>query len=295
MKRTSVALLAAGLAGLTLTAAPADEPKPLKPTNLALNTKADEDEPFLSSDALTLYYAANAKDGKFDIMFSHRRSRTQGWPAGQILQDYIQTPADDRGVFATTEGRFPQFLYYATRKDKEANNFDIFVAIKMDRGKAFAEPTPLNKIDTDADEMHPWLSSDGKQFYFSRKTKEGWRVFVATRPAARGPQGFGEPAMIEELPPNFCHATLSPDGKIMFLQGPLEKDRLGLFRSTCTKEGWSKPEPLELLNSPEAPTGDRSPALSRDGGLLYFASDRPGGKGGLDLWVIPTTLLPTRK
>ena len=38
----------------------------------------------------------------------------------------------------------------------------------------------------------------------------------------------------------------------------------------------------------EAPTGDTSPCLSRTGSLLYFSSDRPGGKGGRDLWVIET-------
>ncbi|HEX9090813.1 MAG TPA: hypothetical protein VF831_04955, partial [Anaerolineales bacterium] len=30
---------------------------------------------------------------------------------------------------------------------------------------------------------------------------------------------------------------------------------------------------------------DGCPALSRDGLLLYFASNRPGGYGGLDIWV----------
>jgi hypothetical protein len=65
--------------------------------------------------------------------------------------------------------------------------------------------------------------------------------------------------------------------------------------STKTAKGWSSPEPLDLLNHPEAPTGDRSPCLSRDGTMLYFASDRPEGKGGLDLWVIPTAQLVKKK
>src|SRR3954467_9964908 len=30
---------------------------------------------------------------------------------------------------------------------------------------------------------------------------------------------------------------------------------------------------------------DAGPAISRDGLTLYFGSDRPGGFGGLDLWV----------
>ena len=82
-------------------------------------------------------------------------------------------------------------------------------------------------------------------------------------------------------------------GATMYLQGPLEKERWGLFVMNKTGGVWDKPTPLEQLNHPDGPTGDRSPCLSRDGTMLYFASDRPGGKGGLDLWVIKTAELRT--
>ena len=36
------------------------------------------------------------------------------------------------------------------------------------------------------------------------------------------------------------------------------------------------------------------PALSADDKMLYFASDRPGGKGGMDLWMIPTAQLKAK-
>src|SRR5205085_1364953 len=125
--------------------------------------------------------------------------------------------------------------------------------------------------------------------YFSRKTKEGWRVLVANRPGGTGV--FGEPKVID-LPDNFHHVTLTPDGKTMYLQGPLERGRWGLFRTLRTAMGnWGTPEPLEDVNDPEAPSGDKSPSLSRDGSMLYFSSDRPGGKGGFDLWVVPTAQL----
>jgi hypothetical protein len=81
----------------------------------------------------------------------------------------------------------------------------------------------------------------------------------------------------------------------MYLQGPLENKRWGLFTSTRTTKGWSKPEPLDAVNDPEGKTGDRSPNLSRDGRLLYFVSDRPGGKGGLDVWAIQTAMLGKKK
>ena len=115
-------------------------------------------------------------------------------------------------------------------------------------------------------------------------------MFVSTRTGNAGPGGWEEPEPVD-LPVDFHHVTLTPDGKTMYLQGPLDKGRTGLFTATRTGKGWSKPEPLEMLNDPEGKRGDRSPNLTRDGGLLYFASDRPGGKGGLDIWGVRTALL----
>ncbi len=284
------ALILVGLCALPATSA--DAPR-LKPTNLdSINTEADEDDPFPASDNRWLYYSANGK-GKFDIMVARRATAGSRWGKGQPLEGYVPTEADDRSVCVTPEGSFPQFLYYATKKDKTSKNFDIYVAVKQNPGadKVFAAPTPVNAVCTEADEMHPWLAAGGKELYFSRKTKEGWRVFMARRASAAGPQGFDEPVLLEDLPPDFHHATLTPDGKTMYLQGPLEKGRWGLFTATRAGKGWNKPEPLEALNDAEAPTGDRSPALSRDGSRLYFASDRAGGKGGLDLWIIDTASL----
>jgi hypothetical protein len=293
MNQTVVAAAAALASAVALPlgpAAPADAPKLLQPVNLSVNTKADEDDPHVASDGRTLYYSSDAK-GKWDILVSRRRKITEVWPAGEVLEDYVSTPADDRGVYVTAEGRFPQFIYFATRKDKEGRNFDLYVAVKQDFGKAFSAPTPVNAVDTEADEMHPWLTADGKQLYFSRKTGEGFCVFVATRARAGGAQGFGAPVRVKGLPPDFHHVTLTPDGKTMYLQGPLGKGRTGLFRAARAGAGWGKPEPLDPLNHPGGPAGDRSPCLSRDGTMLYFASDRPGGKGGLDLWVIKTAEL----
>jgi Tol biopolymer transport system component len=280
MKRLSTLFLL-----LALAACPAQAQ--VKVTSLAVNTAADEDDPHVSSSGLTLFYTATTKK-KADIMLSRRGGKTQPWQPGKPVDDYVSSEADDRSAFATTEGRYPQFLYYATKRDKTQNNFDIYVAVRQGQNSVFSAPTPLQTVCTEDDELHPWLTADGKSLYFSRKSKDGWQVYVTKRKDATGAAGFGEPALVKELPAGFHHATLTPDAKTMYLQGPLEKERWGLFRSTLGTGGWSKPEALDGLNNADGPTGDRSPGLSRDGAMLYFASDRPGGKGGLDLYVVPT-------
>ncbi|GAB2561800.1 hypothetical protein GCM10027085_61590 [Spirosoma aerophilum] len=59
-------------------------------------------------------------------------------------------------------------------------------------------------------------------------------------------------------------------------------NKLKLFTATQISGIWSKAEELPF-NSDEYSTGH--PSLSKDDQLLYFASDRPGGLGGTDIYV----------
>jgi hypothetical protein len=280
-----------GLIVLTTTVALAgarEDEKP-EPILLPMNTEADEDEPYAESPLQLLFL--RTKDGKDAFLSCRRKTAAAAWPKVATSHedfDYITKKGDIRGVSATTGG-YPRYMYFAAR-DAEGKNYDLFVAVQQDARKAWSAPTFLSKGNTDEDEAHPCLSPDGKALYFSRKTKEGWAQMVMTRPAAKGPQGWGEPREVG-FTAGFHHAALTPDGKMMFLQGPLEKERWGLFVSRREGKSWSKPAPLDILNHPEGKTGDRSPSLSRDGSILYFASDRPGGKGGLDLYAIPRAKL----
>src|ERR1044071_4199406 len=52
---------------------------------------------------------------------------------------------------------------------------------------------------------------------------------------------------------------------------------------------WSAPQNLGAIVNSSA--NDQQPAISRDGLTLYISSNRPGGSGGLDLWVSHRTSL----
>lgn len=55
-----------------------------------------------------------------------------------------------------------------------------------------------------------------------------------------------------------------------------------LWQMTRQADGFSNPEPLENINNPDS--WESQPALSLDGKVLFFVSNRQGGKGGLDIW-----------
>jgi hypothetical protein len=289
MKRAiAIALTAALVSPVLSGAGPAGEER-LQPTNLGpgVNTRSDEDDPFVTPDGLLLVYASNAP-GTYHLMAARRASTLGKWKSPAQVSDVNSKHADTRSPF-----QIQRRFFYATNavpdeKFKDLKNYDLF-----ERSAGLA-PTPLLRVDTAEDEMFPWVTPSGREFYFSRRTKEGWRLFVS-----KGPYygGVSDGKLIEELAAGFHHCTLTSDGLTMYLQGPLGKDRWGLFRTTRKKLGgpWAEPTPLTALNSPEGEKGDMSPCLAQGGTMLYFASDRPGGQGGLDLWSIPTAKLKAKR
>lgn len=58
-------------------------------------------------------------------------------------------------------------------------------------------------------------------------------------------------------------------------------DGLNIYFSRFRDGRWSPPEHLNVINSD---FNDRIPVVSTDGKQMYFASDRPGGYGGYDIW-----------
>ncbi|MCB0686074.1 MAG: OmpA family protein, partial [Saprospiraceae bacterium] len=80
---------------------------------------------------------------------------------------------------------------------------------------------------------------------------------------------------------------LSADGKMLVFTACNRKDGLGscdLYYALFDGQKWSAPANL----GPDVNTRywDGQPSLSANGRTLYFSSERPGGKGGRDLWKI---------
>lgn len=81
---------------------------------------------------------------------------------------------------------------------------------------------------------------------------------------------------------------LSPDGQKLFIyrtgQGSLDALEGNLYTSDWDGETWSTPEKMmEGINS-----GSVEPcaSITADENTMYFSSDREGGKGGLDIYVV---------
>jgi outer membrane protein OmpA-like peptidoglycan-associated protein len=80
--------------------------------------------------------------------------------------------------------------------------------------------------------------------------------------------------------------TISPDGSYMVFTGCERRDGLGscdLYISFFMNGQWTKP--VNMHDPINTRFKETQPSISYDGRTLYFASNRPGTLGGLDLWM----------
>lgn len=107
-------------------------------------------------------------------------------------------------------------------------------------------------------------------------------IFIANRSTD---STWNNPSPIGSLNTNANDAAvaLSPDGQMLFTFESDVKNPGDLRVSNLVGTEWSKPEKLNTNINSESWEGSCS--ITADGRYLYFASERPGGLGGRDLYV----------
>lgn len=113
-----------------------------------------------------------------------------------------------------------------------------------------------------------------------------YKVKIGEQPseASGSPTLFSSTIFAEEA--NEGSPAFSPDGKtLVFARGNTGKRKgtvdVDLYLSRLVNGQWTEPTYLPVNDSL---AWDGSPAFSRDGKTLYFASNRAGGAGGIDLY-----------
>lgn len=80
-------------------------------------------------------------------------------------------------------------------------------------------------------------------------------------------------------------STISADGRTLIFTSCYGRETVGncdLYISYKKGESWS--EPINMGRPINSPQWDSQPSLSADGRTLFFVSNRPGGKGEVDIW-----------
>jgi len=165
----------------------------------------------------------------------------------------------------------------------------------------FGTPTNLGPtVNSSAADAVPTISDDGLELYFVSDRpdgKGGNDIWVTTRSTTE--DDWGEPVNLGPIVNSSAgenSPSISADGLELYF-GDWPTPRPGgigswdIWVSTRPTKDDDWEEPVNLGPSINTGYGDGNPSISSDGLELYFMSDRPGGKGGHDIWV---TSRPTR-
>jgi Outer membrane protein and related peptidoglycan-associated (lipo)proteins len=149
----------------------------------------------------------------------------------------------------------------------------------------------IASVNTPLHDYSPIISADGNTLIFTSnrsddekaiRTKTNYEDIYITRRSGNTwePPKKISPNLNQKY--NDAAASLSPDGKTLFLY--YEEGNGDIYMSRFEGGDWTKPTPLNK-NINTSMYWETSASVSADGKKLYFASNRPGGYGELDIYV----------
>lgn len=149
------------------------------------------------------------------------------------------------------------------------------------------EPENLGDgVNTVVSEYYPTLTLDGNKIIFTRRVRHfNEDFFEASKNGNTWSMAASLPGDINTNL-NEGAQNISQDGQWLIFTGCNFPDGYGscdLYISYLTTEGWSAPE--NLGNRVNTEFWESAPSLSPDKRDLYFASRRPDGYGGSDIYV----------
>ena len=264
-----------------------------EPVNLGpvVNSKEREHEPFLSADGLTLWFDSDREGGlgSSDLWMCERSSTSESWSAPVNLGPRINSERIESSPCLSSDGLT---LLFSSDRAGGYGKHDIWMSSRKTARDSWSEPVNIGpNINDRRIDAAPVLSADGLTLLYSTwlSLQREMEIWISTRESASQPWsrrrslGFVINTSADEGGP-----CLSADGGMLLFSSNRMGSQEGSYdllmssRKSPT-EAWS--EPVNLGPRINSVHGEGGATLSSDGRTLIFESDRPGGTGGLDLWM----------
>lgn len=213
-------------------------------------------------------------------------------PAERVADD---VDADQYEPRVSADGNLMVFV-----RGRAGANADLYQRRRTVDG--WAAPEAIAAINTASDELGPELSRDGKALYFysdraggqggydiwvSRVGRDGWSEPVNLGPAVNSPFNDYGPALGLDGTTLYFSSNRPRPGEVApqaeawtaTLREQRTRHDYDLYRADL-RSGAAAVAMAELNTAFD----EGAPAMSPAGDFLYFASDRPGGLGGFDVY-----------
>jgi outer membrane protein OmpA-like peptidoglycan-associated protein len=267
-----------------------------------INTPFADYAPVISADALMMVFTSRypstereldkGLEGMENIYLTTYDEKKKVWREGAMYGATLNEPGRHNSAIALSADGQKMLLY----RDDVNGNGDIYESTL--NGKKWSKPVKLPEPINSADhESSASISQDGNTIYFVSERKGGMGgrdIWVCIKQNGK----WGEP---ENLGPTVNTSLdedgtfLHPDGKTLFFssKGHNTLGGFDIFKTVLSEGKWSKPENIGApINTP---ADELHFVLSASGTKGYYASAKPGGAGGKDIYEVRYTKLKTKK
>ncbi|MAA57475.1 MAG: hypothetical protein CL855_03225, partial [Cryomorphaceae bacterium] len=281
-------------------------PKKFNPINLGpeINTARPEYYPALTVDGKTLLFTRLLESKNVDFkeqedFFVSNKNKSGNWRPSMPMPRNINTLNNEGAPTLSADGRSLVFVacadqtgYYGKNRQGRGS-CDLFFAKKI--GRTWYGPFNLpGNVNSSNWESQPSLSADGKTLYFVRGRKgdrtNNSDIYVSEL-QEDGAWGTAKPLPDYINTPNTEESVhIHPDGRTLYFASKGHPGMGGSDLYVTRKDAngkWSRPENLGYPINTKY--DENSLMVSAEGEVAYFASDREGGFGDLDIYsfVLP--------
>ena len=260
-------------------------PAAFNPQNLgpSVNTANSEYFPSLTADGSTMIFT---RDDGGDENFYQTQWKNNAWQTAEPLKG-VNTVENEGAQAISADGSWIAFTACNRRGDGSQGSCDLYWSQLKAEGWTTASPFS-NVINSASWEAQPTISANGKNIVFS-SNRPGGRGKIDLWQTTR--QANGKWTKPENLGPLLNTGGedqtpfLHPDGQTLYfssdsLPGMGGKD---IYFSRRQPDGaWGAPQNLGYPINTKGE--DVMLTVSLDGRVAYYATNRPGGKGRLDMY-----------
>ncbi|MCU0915410.1 MAG: discoidin domain-containing protein [Planctomycetes bacterium] len=255
----------------------------------------------ISYDGLEMYIASERTGGQggLDLWVLRRDSEDEGWGPAENLGPAVNGPHYD--VFASISADGLTLYFCSDRPYGDDARYNIFLTTRatkndpwrpaVDMGPAINGPGGVN--------FGAWISPDNLELHISSYRSGGysvWDLYVARRASENEPWGQAvNLGAVVNTKNSEALCSLSPDGLLLLFSahfgttgtraGSYGFSDLWMARRASLADPWQAPVNLGPVVNGSAQ--DWMPRLSSDGRVLYFSSDRGGGREPWQAPVLP--------
>ena len=236
--------------------------------------------PYVSYDGRHIVFIQQVKDAR--ILVESKLNLDGSWSKPisiDAINNFDSVPFE---IDAPTYNQDASVIYFSLIYDKKDANSNIYFSERIN-GKWQSPQKMAEPINSDVDEFDPFISADGRFFYFTRRYKnddlkkfECFSIYVSEKRNGK----WTMPKLLPTPVNDGCDRSprVAPDGVSLYFTSIRNGGKTGgdiYFAKKITKNAWMSPIPIDTLYNEE---DESFPSIPLAGDFLYFQSGKGRGK-----------------